>query len=74
MMMVGSVPLVVEHMVGALSLVVLSLLDVLLLVTNMSLGKVAALSLRGAMDHAFPFVVLVLLQGDEVIFPWWFQA
>jgi hypothetical protein len=45
-----------------LSLVVLSLLDVLHLVINTSLGEVVALSLRGATDHAFLFVVLVLLQ------------
>jgi hypothetical protein len=41
---------------------VLSLLDVLHLVINTSLGEVVALSLRGATDHAFLFVVLVLLQ------------
>jgi hypothetical protein len=50
------------QMVDILSLVVLSLLDVLHLVINTSLGEVAALSLRGATDHAFFFVVLVLLQ------------
>jgi hypothetical protein len=53
---------VVEQMVGALSLVVLSLLDVLHLEINTSLGEVAVLSLRGATDHVFLFVVLVLLQ------------
>jgi hypothetical protein len=53
---------VVEQMVGALSLVVLSLLDALHLVINMSLGQVAVLSLSGATNHAFPFMVLVLLQ------------
>jgi hypothetical protein len=42
--------------------VVLSLLDVLHLVINTSLGEVAVLSLRGATDHRFSFVVLVLLQ------------
>jgi hypothetical protein len=52
----------VEQMVGTLSLVVLSLLDVLHLVLNTSLGEVAVLSLRGATDHAFSFVILVLLQ------------
>jgi hypothetical protein len=61
-MLVVSVPLVMVQMVGTLSLVVLSLLDVLHLVINTSLGDVAALSLRGATDHAFLFVVLVLLQ------------
>jgi hypothetical protein len=62
MMMVVSVPLVMVQMVGTLSLVVLSLLDVLHLVINTSLGEVAALSLRGATDHAFLLLVLVLLQ------------
>jgi hypothetical protein len=61
-MLVGSVPLVIEGMVGALSLVVLCLLDGLHLMFNMSLGEVAILSLRGATDQTFPFVVLVLLQ------------
>jgi hypothetical protein len=61
-MLVVSVPLVMVQMVDTLSLVVLSLLDVLYLVINTSLGEVAALSLRGATDHAFLFVVLVLLQ------------
>jgi hypothetical protein len=61
-MVEGSVLSVVEQMVGTLSLVLLSLLDVLHLVINKSLGEVAVLSLRGATDHSFPFVVLVLLQ------------
>jgi hypothetical protein len=61
-MLVVSVPLVMVQIVDTLSLVVLSLLDVLYLVINTSLGEVAALSLRGATDHAFLFVVLVLLQ------------
>jgi hypothetical protein len=61
-MLVVSVSLVMVQMVGTLSLVVLSLLDVLHLVINTSVGEVAALSLRGATDHAFLFVVLVLLQ------------
>jgi hypothetical protein len=61
-MLVVSVPLVMVQMVDTLSLVVLSLLDVLHLVINTSMGEVTALSLRGAMDHAFLFVVLVLLQ------------
>jgi hypothetical protein len=46
------------------TMVVLSLLDVLHLVINTSLGEVAVLSLRRAMDHAFPFVVVVPLQWD----------
>jgi hypothetical protein len=61
-MLEGSVLSVVEQMVGTLSLAVLSLLDVLHLVINTSLGEVAVLSLRGATDHRFSFVVLVLLQ------------
>jgi hypothetical protein len=61
-MLVVSVPLVMVQMVDTLSLVVLSLLDVLHLVINTSLGEVATLSLRGATDHAFLFVVLLLLQ------------
>jgi hypothetical protein len=40
-------------MVGLESLQVMSLLDVLHLVINTSLGEVAALSLREATDHAF---------------------
>jgi hypothetical protein len=48
--------------VGLESLQVVSLLDVLHLVINTSLEEVATLSLRGTMDHAFPIVVVVLLQ------------
>jgi hypothetical protein len=47
------------------TMVMLSLLDVLHLVINTSLGEVAVLSLRRAMDHAFPFVVVVPLQWDR---------
>jgi hypothetical protein len=61
-MLVVSVPLVMVQMVDTLSVVVLSLLDVLHLVINTSLGEVAVLSLKGATDHAFFFVVLVPLQ------------
>jgi hypothetical protein len=61
-MLVVSVPLVMVQIVATSSLVVLNLLDVLHLVINTSLGEVAALSLRGATDHAFLFVVLLLLQ------------
>jgi hypothetical protein len=61
-MLVVSVPLVMVQMADTLSLVVLSLLDVLHLVINTSLGEVTALSLRGTTDHAFLFVGLVLLQ------------
>jgi hypothetical protein len=47
------------------TMVVLSLLDVLHFVINTSLGEVAVLSLRRATDHAFPFVVVVPLQWDR---------
>jgi hypothetical protein len=47
------------------TMVVLSLLDVLHLVINTSLGEVTVLSLRRATDHAFPFVVVVPLQWDR---------
>jgi hypothetical protein len=60
--LVVSVPLVMVHMVDTLNLVVLGLVDILHLVINTKLGEVAASSLRGATDHAFLFVVLVLLQ------------
>jgi hypothetical protein len=53
---------VVVLVVGLESLQVVSLLDVLHLVINTSLGEVAALSLRGATEHSFSFMVLVLLQ------------
>jgi hypothetical protein len=61
-MLLVSVPLIMVQMVDTLSLVALSLLDVLHLVINTNLGEVASLSLRGATNHAFLFVVLVLLQ------------
>jgi hypothetical protein len=60
-MLEGSVLSVMEQMVSTLSLVVLSLLDVLHLVINTSLGEVTILSLRGATDHGLSFVALVLL-------------
>jgi hypothetical protein len=47
------------------SMVVLSLLGVLHLVINTSLGEVTVLSLRRATDHASPFVVVVPLQWDR---------
>jgi hypothetical protein len=50
-MLEGSVLSVMEQMVSTLSLMVLSLLDVLHLVINTSLGEVAVLSLRGATDR-----------------------
>jgi hypothetical protein len=61
-MLEGLVLSVVEQMVSTLSLVVLSLLDVLHLVINTSLGEVASLSLRGATDYGLSFMALVLLQ------------
>jgi hypothetical protein len=61
-MLEGSVLSIVEQMVSTLSLVVLSLLDVLHLVINTSLGEVAVLSLKGATDHCLSFVLLVILQ------------
>jgi hypothetical protein len=47
------------------TMVVLSLLDILHLVINTSLGEVAVLSVRRATDHAFPFVVVVPFQWDR---------
>jgi hypothetical protein len=49
--------------------VVLSLFVVLHLVINTRLGEVVVLSLRGATDHIFLFVVLILLQCDGSGFP-----
>jgi hypothetical protein len=53
-------------MFGRVSLVVLSLLDVLHLVLNTRVGGVEALSLRGGTVHGLPFVAFVLLQRDMV--------
>jgi hypothetical protein len=61
-MSLGLVQDVVVLVVGPKSLQVMSLLDVLRLVINTSLGEVATLSLRGVTDHTFPIVVVVLLQ------------
>jgi hypothetical protein len=47
------------------TMVGLSLLDVLHLVINTSLGEVAVLILRRATDYAFPYVVVVPLQWDR---------
>jgi hypothetical protein len=52
--------------VGLESLQVVSLLGVPPLVLNTRLGGVVALSWRGGTVHAFPFVVLVLLQLESV--------
>jgi hypothetical protein len=56
-------------LVGVLSLVVLNLLDALHLVVDTSLGEVVALGLRGATDHIFAFVALVLLEQEVRCFP-----
>jgi hypothetical protein len=61
-MSLGLLQEVVVLVVGLESLQVVSLLDVLHLVINASLGEVAALSLRGATNHAFLIVVVVLLR------------
>jgi hypothetical protein len=64
-MLVMSFSLLQEVMVlvvGLESWQVVSLLDVIHLMINTSLGEVTALSLRGATDHAFPIMVVVLLQ------------
>jgi hypothetical protein len=61
-------------MVGTLSLVVLSLLDVLHLVINTSLGEVVVLSLRGATDHKFLSWYSYSSNETGVVFPWWFQG
>jgi hypothetical protein len=47
---------------GMVSLVVVSLLDILHLVLNTMVGGVVALRWRGGTVHGFPFVVFVLLQ------------
>jgi fumarate reductase subunit C len=62
--MISLVPLVMVHVIGMFSLAVVCLLDALHLVNNTSLGELAALSLRGATNHVFSFVLVVLLQRD----------
>jgi hypothetical protein len=69
MMSLGLLQEVVVLVVGLESLQMVSLLDVLHLLINTSLGEVAALSLKGATDHAFPIMVVVLLQWDGSCFP-----
>jgi hypothetical protein len=59
----------IKKVVGVSGLGVVSLLDVPLLVTNMSMGgTIVALGPRGAMGHGLPFVVRVVLQGDVWVF------
>jgi hypothetical protein len=71
-MLVVSVPLVMVQMVDTLSLVVLSLLDVLYLMINTSLGEVAALSLRGATTMLSFSWYSYSSSEMRVVFPWWF--
>jgi hypothetical protein len=55
----------IEKVVGVLGLGVVSLLDVPLLVANMSMGgTIATLGPRGTTHHGLPFVERVVLQGD----------
>jgi hypothetical protein len=59
----------IEKVVGVLGLGMVSLLDVPLLMANMSIGgMIAALGPRGAMGHGLPFVVCVVLQGDVWVY------
>jgi hypothetical protein len=59
----------IENVVGVLGLGMVSLLDVLLLVANTSMGgTIAALGPRGATGHGLPFVVHIVLQGDVWVF------
>jgi hypothetical protein len=59
----------IEKVVGVLGLGMVSLLDVLLLVVNTSMGgMITALGPRGATDHSLPFVVRIVLQGDVWVF------
>jgi hypothetical protein len=59
----------IKKVVGVFGLGVVSLLDVPLLVANMSMGgTIATLGPRGATSHGLPFVVRVVLQGDVWVF------
>jgi hypothetical protein len=62
---VVSVLVVVVLVVGMVSLVVFSLLDVLHLVLNMMVGGVVSLSWRGATTQVLLFVAFVLLQRER---------
>jgi hypothetical protein len=64
--MLGLVLEVVVQVVGLESLQVFSLIGILPLVLNTAIGGVVALRWRGGMVHGFPFVVLVLLQVENV--------
>jgi hypothetical protein len=63
---VVSVLEVIILVVGMVSLLVVSLLDVLCLVLNMGMGGVVPLRWRGGTVHGLPFVVSVLLQLERV--------
>jgi hypothetical protein len=59
----------IEKVVGVLGLGAMSLLDVPLLVANMSMGgMIATLGPRGATGHDLPFMVRIVLQGDVWVF------
>jgi hypothetical protein len=59
----------IEKVVGVLGLGMVSLLDVPLLVANMSIGgTTAVLGPRIATGHSLPFVAHVVLQGDVWVF------
>jgi hypothetical protein len=62
---VVSVLVVVVLVVGMVSLVVFSLLDVLHLVLNMMVGGVVSLSWRGATTQVLLFVAFILLQRER---------
>jgi hypothetical protein len=62
---VVSVLVVVVLVVGMVSLVVFSLIDVLHLVLNTVVGEVVALSWKGATVHGLPFVAFILLRLDR---------
>jgi hypothetical protein len=59
----------IEKVVSVLGLGVVSLLGILLLVANTSMGgMIADLGPIGATGHGLPFVVCVVLQGDVWVF------
>jgi hypothetical protein len=63
------VSLHIEKVVGVLGLDVVILLDVPLLVANLSMGgTIATFGSTGATGHGLPFVVRVVLQGDVWLF------
>jgi hypothetical protein len=64
----GLSQVVVVLVVGLESQQVVSLLGILPLVLNTGMGGVVALIWRGGTIHGYPFVVLVLLQAERVVF------